>query len=313
MDKPLRLAFMGTPAFAVPALEAIVNSHHKVACVYSQPPRPKGRGNKIQPSPVHAFAEERGIPVYTPVSLKKADIQKEFAAHQLDIAVVAAYGLILPKEILQTPKYGCLNIHASLLPRWRGASPIQRAIWEGDKYSGITIMQMDEGLDTGPMIDHTSIPLKDDMTVASLQDSLAKMGGELIVKVLNKLAKEGELKSTPQDNAKATYAHLLKKEDGKIDWQKDAASIDRQIRALNPWPGTWTECGERRFKIISAHKTKQTTKEKPGTIIDRLGDVSCGKGTVLKIQQLQPDGKQPMDFISALNGGYIGDQSKVFK
>jgi len=313
MDKSLRLAFMGTPDFAVPALDAIVRSNHKVACVYSQPPRPKGRGNKIQPSPVHAFAEEHGIPVFTPVSLKKPETQKEFAAHQLDIAVVAAYGLILPKEILSAPKYGCLNIHASLLPRWRGASPIQRAIWEGDKYSGITIMQMDEGLDTGPMIDHAYLQLSDETTTASLQDDLAKMGGELIVKILDKLAKDGGLKSTPQDEGKATYAHLLKKEDGKIDWQKDAASIDRQIRALNPWPGTWTESGERRFKILSAHKTKQTTKEKPGTIIDRLGDVACGKGTVLKILKLQPDGKQAMDFISALNGGYIGEQSKIFK
>ncbi|MCB1681400.1 MAG: methionyl-tRNA formyltransferase [Alphaproteobacteria bacterium] len=313
MSKSLRLSFMGTPDFAVPALDAIYRSHHKVACVYSQPPKPKGRGNKVQPSPVHAFAQERNIPVFTPVSLKKGEAQKEFAAHQLDVAVVAAYGLILPSEILEAPKYGCLNIHASLLPRWRGASPIQRAIWEGDKYSGVTIMQMDEGLDTGPMIDHTYLPLTDEMTSASLHDALAKIGGDLILKVLDRLAEDGKLKSAPQDDSKTTYAHLLKKEDGKIDWQKDAAAIDRQIRALNPWPGTWTECGERRFKILSAIRTKQTTKEKPGTIMNRLGEVACGKGTVLKILKLQPDGKQPMDFISALNGGYIGETGKVFK
>lgn len=312
MGKSLRIAFMGTPDFAVPALDAIFRSPHKVVCVYSQPPRPKGRGQQVQPSPVHAFAQERGIPVLTPTTLKNKIAQDEFATHDLDVAVVAAYGLILPPAILSAPRFGCLNIHASLLPRWRGASPIQRAIWEGDKYSGVTIMQMDEGLDTGAMIDHGMIQINDQTTSSSLHDDLAKQGGELIIKILDKLAKDGEVKATPQDNAKATYAHLLKKEDGQIDWTQDSASIDRQIRALNPWPGTWTTCGERRFKILSAAKAKQTTKEEPGTILDRLGHVACGKGTVLKVAKLQPDGKQPMDFISVLNGGYIGEHTQIF-
>ncbi|MCB1591051.1 MAG: methionyl-tRNA formyltransferase [Alphaproteobacteria bacterium] len=311
MAKALRLAFMGTPDFAVPALDALYRSRHKVACVYSQPPRPKGRGQNVKPSPVHVFAQERDIPVRTPKTLKDKDTQTEFAALDLDVAVVAAYGLILPKEILEAPRHGCLNIHASLLPRWRGASPIQRAIWEGDKYSGVTIMQMDAGLDTGPMIDHVYIPLTEKTTASSLHDELAQKGGELLMKVLNDLAENGNLQATRQDDSKATYAHLLKKEDGQIDWTKDAASIDRQIRALNPWPGTWTTSGGRRFKIFSAACTKQSTKEKPGTIIDRLGDIACGKGTVLKILKLQPDGKQPMDFISALNGWYIGEYSKL--
>lgn len=310
MGKSLRIAFMGTPDFAVPALDALYRSAHSVVCVYSQPPRPKGRGQQIQPSPVHAFAQERNIPVLNPTTLKNAIAQQEFAAFDLDVAVVAAYGLILPKAILDAPRHGCLNIHASLLPRWRGASPIQRAIWEGDKHSGVTIMQMNEGLDTGPMIDHAYIQLSDQTTSASLHDDLAAKGGELILKVLDRLAKDGNISSTPQDDSKATYAHLLKKEDGQIIWTQDAAAIDRQIRALNPRPGTWTTSAQRRFKILAASKSKMTARQEPGTILDRLGHVACGKGTVLKIERLQPDGKQAMDFISALNGGYIGDQNK---
>lgn len=310
--KTLRTAFMGTPDFSVSALKALIESRHEVVCVYTQPPRPRGRGHKVQPSAVQAFAEQHGIKVLAPASLKTKAQQEEFAAFKLDVAVVAAYGLILPKEILTAPKYGCLNIHASLLPRWRGASPIQRAIWSGDKYSGITIMQMDEGLDTGPMIEQKYIPLNEEITTPALHDALADLGAELIVDVLNRLGTTGELTSTPQDNEKATYAHLLKRDDGRIIWDQTAKEISRQVRALTPWPGVWTECAGQRFKILSVSCADMTTHKEPGTILDRLGHVACGRNTVIKILRLQPDGKQSMDFISSLNGGYIRDTAKEF-
>ena len=299
--KPLRIAFMGTPDFSVPALDALHNGPHEIVCVYSQPPRPKGRGQKVQLSPVHAYAQENGIPVFHPKSLKQQPEQDDFAAHNLDVAIVAAYGLILPKAILEAPKYGCINIHASLLPRWRGASPIQRSIWEGDSQSGVTLMQMDEGLDTGPEIAKQSIPLTADATAQSLHDALSALGGEMITSAINDLAENKNLPSTAQDNDKTTYAPLLKKEDGKINWSQTAKQIDRQIRALNPWPGTYTKD----FKIKSSALSDQETDKSIGTVLDKRGHIACGQGTVLKIKFLQPAGKKPMDFASALNGGYV--------
>lgn len=300
MEK-LRIAFMGTPDFAVPALERLHNGPHEVVCVYSQPPRPKGRGHKVQPSPVHQFASDHGIPVFHPKSLKKAPEQEEFAAHNLDVAIVAAYGLILPTAVLEAPKYGCINIHASLLPRWRGASPIQHAIWKGDTQSGVTLMQMNEGLDTGPEIEKRTLPITDQTTAQSLHDDLSSLGGDMIVDAMNKLAEHGVLGSTPQDDSQSNYAPLLKKEDGLINWTATSQEIDRQIRALNPWPGTYI--GE--LKIKQAALSDQTTDQEPGTILDKKGNIACGNGSVLKIQSLQPAGKKPMDFASALNGGYV--------
>ena len=191
--KPLRIAFMGTPDFSVPALDALHESEHEVVCVYSQPPRPKGRGHKVQLSPVHAYAEEHGILVVHPKSLKKTPEQEEFASYDIDVAVVAAYGLILPKAILEAPKHGCINIHASLLPRWRGASPIQCAIWEGDTESGVTLMQMDEGLDTGPEISKQSIAITNETTAQSLHDELSALGGKMIIEAIGQLAQNGAL------------------------------------------------------------------------------------------------------------------------
>ena len=310
--KPLNIAFMGTPDFSVHALDAIYRSKHKVKCVYSQPPRPKGRGNKVQLTPVHAFAEERKIPVFTPETLKTPEAQEEFKNHNLDVAVVAAYGLILPEAVLNAPEYGCLNIHASLLPRWRGASPIQRAILAGDKYSGVTIMQMDKGLDTGAMIEHAMTPISHDTTASTLHDELAKMGADLIMTVLNNIAENGKLNAEPQNDEQATYAHLLSKDDGNINWEQSAVQISRQIRALNPWPGTRTARKAQKFKIMAAQKAEEKTDKPSGTILDRLGHVACGQGTVLKILKIQPDGKQAMDFISALNGGYL-ENGQVFE
>ena len=304
-DKPLRIAFMGTPDFAVPALDALHKGPHEVVCVYSQPPRPKGRGHKVQPSPVHAYAEENGIPVYHPKSLKKEPEQEEFTAHNLDVAIVAAYGLILPKAVFEAPKFGCINIHASLLPRWRGASPIQRSIWEGDAESGVTLMQMDEGLDTGPEIMKRAIAITEQTTAQSLHDDLSALGGTMIEEAINALATQGALNSTAQDNDNATYAPLLKKEDGHINWTQPAVQIDRQIRALNPWPGTYTKDANERIKIFEAVKLDEQTDQTVGTILDKNGRIACGDGTILQIKKLQPAGKKPMDFASALNGGYV--------
>ena len=301
MNKPLRIAFMGTPDFAVPALKALNEGPHDVVCVYSQPPRPKGRGHKVQRSPVHTYADEHDIPVFHPKSLKKPPEQEEFAAHNFDVAIVAAYGLILPKAILEAPKYGCINIHASLLPRWRGASPIQHAIWKGDAQTGVTLMQMNEGLDTGPEIEKRTVEIHAHTTAQSLHDELSALGGDMIVEAIDKLASQGALDSISQDDSQSNYAPLLKKEDGLIDWNNSAADIDRQIRALNPWPGTYSA----NFKIKNATLTDQTTVKPVGTVLDKKGHVACGNGTVLQIKTLQPAGKKPMDFASALNGGYV--------
>jgi len=305
MNKPLRIAFMGTPDFSVPALAALNDTHHEIICVYSQPPRPKGRGHKVQKSPVHIYADHNNIPVFHPKSLKKLPEQEAFAAHNIDVAIVAAYGLILPKAVLDAPKYGCINIHASLLPRWRGASPIQRAIWNGDSESGVTLMQMDQGLDTGPEIAKESVPITPETTAQTLHDALSILGGDMIVNAIQDLAQHGHLKSTPQNNAQSTYAPMLKKEDGLIDWNKSAAQIDRQIRALNPWPGTYTENKDKRFKITKVTLSAQSTDQPSGTLLDKKGNIACGDQTVLQIKTIQAAGKKPMDFASALNGGYI--------
>ena len=314
-SKTLRIGFMGTPDFALEALKAIQASDHEVVCVYSQPPRPKGRGHKLQPSPVHAYAEEYNIPVFHPKSLKSQETQDEFASHDLDVAVVAAYGLILPKAVLHTPRYGCINIHASLLPRWRGASPIHRAVWEGDEESGVTIMQMDEGLDTGPEIIKKAVRLEERETSTTLHDRLAVLGSEMALEVINKLAKKGQLTAKKQEKEGVTYAHLLKKEDGKINWEQTAAQIDRQIRALNPWPGVWAEIGENRLKILEAAPQNSgnlsESKNRPvGLLLDKEGYIQCGEGTILQLLKVQPAGKQAMDFKSALNGGYL-EQGQV--
>ncbi len=301
----LKVAFMGTPDFALAALKALDGSAHEITVVYSQPPRPKGRGHQVQKSPVHDYAETLGIPVLTPLSLKGAEAQQEFAAHGVDVAAVAAYGLLLPKAILDAPTYGCLNIHASLLPRWRGASPIQQAIWQGDPETGITVMQMDEGLDTGAMIAKETAPITPQTTAGSLHDALADIGGRMIVSVLDEIADaQARLPSQAQDEALKTYAPLLKKEDGRIDWSLTAEEIDRQVRALNPWPGVYTDKDGQRFKILTAAPGADR-KAQAGEVISADGDVGCGGDTVLRILKIQPAGKQAMGFRAAVNGGYI--------
>ncbi len=298
----LKIVFMGTPDFALTALKAIVEkTDHDVVCVYSQPPRPKGRGHKVQLTPVHEYAQSQGIEVRTPKSLKNKQVQEDFIALKADVAVVTVYSLFLPKIVLEAPKYGCINIHPSLLPRWRGASPIKSAIWKGDQETGVTLMQMDEGMDSGDMLTKRRIALDSTITATRLDEQLADIGGEMIVEAMDGLAKGVMLQATPQNEKEATHARLLTKEDGFINWNNTAVEIDRQVRALNPWPPVKTED----FKIIQTIPVPQETDQPVGTILDRKGHIACGEGTVLQILHIQPAGKKPMDFAAAVNGGYL--------
>ncbi|MEM6780443.1 MAG: methionyl-tRNA formyltransferase [Pseudomonadota bacterium] len=305
MSKSLNIVFMGTPDFAATALQALIDSPHNIIAVYSQPPRPKGRGQSVQKSAVHELADAHDIPIFTPKNFKSEEAVQQFENLKADVGVVAAYGLILPQVILDAPTHGCLNIHGSLLPRWRGAAPIQRAIEAGDTQSGITIMQMNAGLDTGPMIMEESVAITDQTTAQTLHDDLAEVGGRLIVKTLNILADKNALCHTPQDDSKATYAHMLKKEEGQIDWSKTAEDVNRKIRALTPWPGTYCFTADgKRLKIHQAAVSDQTSDKSLGTILDD-GQIVCGAQTVLQLHTVQPENKKPMDVQAAINGGYL--------
>jgi methionyl-tRNA formyltransferase len=295
----LRLIFMGTPDFAVPSLKALADAGHEVVCAYSQPPRPAGRGQKERPQPVHAAAEALGIPVRTPTSLKSDESQAEFAALKADVAVVAAYGLILPKPILDAPRLGCLNIHASLLPRWRGAAPIQRAILAGDDETGVTIMQMDEGLDTGPMLHKHAVKIER-MTAGDLHDELADLGAAMIVEALDRL-EAGALRAKPQPKRGVKYAPKIEKAESKIDWTRSASEIGRQVRAFTPYPGAWFEHAGERIRVLAAKPTGGQSKAKPGTVIDDALTVACGKG-LLKLHTVQRAGKGATDVEAFLRG-----------
>jgi methionyl-tRNA formyltransferase len=309
MNKPLKIAFMGTPEFSVHILDALVASGHQVVCVYCQPPRPAGRGHKLQPSPVQLRAEALKIPVRTPLSLKKdAEARKAFAELKLDVVVVAAYGLILPQEVLDAPKYGCLNIHASLLPRWRGAAPIQRAIMAGDVESGICIMQMEAGLDTGPVLTKGKVPITDTTTASQLHDALAAQGSQLIIETLNLIAAGKTPTPQKQPETGSTYAAMLTKEDGRIDWTKPAAEIERQFRALHPWPGVWCLQGDQRLKVLEVSVEK--AQGKPGEILDRNLLVACGNGSLL-LKKLQPQDRKAMDGASFMNGAHLNTGDKL--
>lgn len=308
-NKPLKIIYMGTPDFSVPALQTLIDSDHEVVAVYTQPPRPKGRGQKIQKSPVHLVAEHYNIPVYSPKSLKpkkNPDAVMEFQSHDADIAIVAAYGLILPQVILDATKYGCLNIHASLLPRWRGAAPIQYSVWKGDTQSGVTIMQMEAGLDTGPMMAKEVCDITPETTTQILHDQLSQMGGGLLLPLLYKYSKGVQPDAEIQDDTLTNYASMLNKEDGKIDWALSGIEIDRQIRALNPWPGTYGLNSEGNIlKVKTAQTSEETSTQPIGTILNKNGNIVCGNGTVISLVCVQSPNKQAMDFTSALNGGYI--------
>ena len=301
MTRRLRLAFMGTPDFAVPVLDALAAAGPEIAAVYSQPPRPTGRGHKTQPSPVQARAEALGLPVRHPVSLKPDEEKSAFAALDLDAAVVAAYGLILPRAVLEAPRLGCLNVHGSLLPRWRGAAPIQRALMAGDAETGITIMQMDVGLDTGAMLLKDALPIGPDATAQSLHDALSLMGARLILPALDGVA-AGTLTPEPQPIDGVTYAAKLTREEGALDFREAAAVLDRKIRALNPWPGVWFEFQGERIKLLAARV--EDGRGTPGTIIDHDLGIACGNG-VLRPSLLQRPGRAPVERRAFLNGTKI--------
>jgi methionyl-tRNA formyltransferase len=291
----MRVAFMGSPDFAVPALHALLEAGHTIAAVYCQPPRPAGRGHIVQPCPVHIEADKMGLPVRTPVRLRTdLQAQAEFAALDLDAAIVAAYGLILPQSMLDAPKRGCLNIHASLLPRWRGAGPIQAAILSGDAQTGVTIMQMDAGLDTGAMLASHAIPITATTTSATLHDQLADIGAKLIVRVL---ADWPVPHAQPAEGA--TYAPKLTRSDGRIDWTKPAEDIDRRIRAFYPWPGTFTTLGGTMLKVLAAEPADGSGA--PGTILDTSFTVACGAGAI-RLTRLQMSGRSALPADAFLRG-----------
>jgi methionyl-tRNA formyltransferase len=313
---PLNLVFMGTPDFSVPALDAIVAAGHRVLCVYSQPPRPAGRGMNERPSPVHARAAALGLPVRTPRSLKSVEDQAAFAALEADAAVVIAYGLILPRVILEAPRFGCFNIHASKLPRWRGAAPIHRAIMAGDTETAVMVMQMQEGLDTGPVAATRLVPIGRDITTGELHDALASAGADLIVEALATLERNGALPAVAQSLDGVTYAAKIDKAEARIDLSKPALEVHNHIRGLSPFPGAWldaTPVGGKpeRLKILRTELAAGSGK--PGQVLDDALAIACGDDAI-RLLEVQRAGKRAMtaeDFLRgfALSRGAILGQS----
>lgn len=312
----MRIVFMGTPDFSVPTLEALAASRHSVVGVVTQPDKPKGRGKEIQMSPVKQAALNRGIPVYQPVRARDGSFVDEMRALHPDVMVVIAFGQILPKELLEVPSYGCINIHASLLPAYRGASPIQWSVINGDEETGITTMMMDVGMDTGDMLEKRVVRLDKKETGGSLFERLSLLGGDLILSTLDKL-EEGALARTPQDHEKATYVKKIPKSLGDIDWSMDAASIERLIRGLNPWPSAYTHLNGKMIKIWDADVLPDCGYGEDGEVLEAEGDmltVKAGDG-VLKVNTLQMEGKKRMDAASFLRGypvkaGCVMERSK---
>ena len=296
MSKPLRIAFMGSPEFSVPALHALHKAGHDIRVVYAQPPKPAGRGQQETPCPVHLAALELGLPVRTPARVKRDTAEHEaFAALDLDVAVVAAYGLILPKAMLDAPRRGCLNIHASLLPRWRGAAPIHAAILHGDAESGVTIMRMEEGLDTGPMLLKGTVPLGPRSTTPQLHDALSAMGAALILRALDE-----DPPAVPQPEAGATYAPKLTKADGLLDWTQPATALDARVRAMNPWPGAYFPHGGQVLRVLAAEPVAGSGT--PGEVLAGPAlTVACGEGA-LRLTRLQRPGRGAMDADALLRG-----------
>ncbi|MBM7062665.1 methionyl-tRNA formyltransferase [Pseudomonas sp. UL073] len=300
MTEPLRIVFAGTPDFAAEHLKALLASRHQIVAVYTQPDRPAGRGQKLAPSPVKQLAAAHDIPVHQPASLRNAEAQAELAALQPDLLVVVAYGLILPQVVLDIPRLGCINSHASLLPRWRGAAPIQRAVEAGDAESGVTVMQMEAGLDTGPMLLKVHTPIAASDTGGSLHDRLAELGPPAVLQAIDGLA-AGNLVGEVQDDAQATYAHKLSKDEGRLDWQLPAAELERRIRAFSPWPGTHSLLGGEPLKVLAA--TLGEGSGQPGQILAASKDgltVACGAGS-LRLTRLQLPGGKPLAFADLFN------------
>lgn len=293
----MRIAFMGTPDFAAAALDALAAADHEIACVWTRAPRPAGRGQKLRPSAVHGRADALGLPVRHPATFRDAAELQALAELQVDVAVVVAYGLILPQAALDIPPGGCLNIHASLLPRWRGAAPIQRAIMAGDAVTGVSIMRMEAGLDTGPVLLAREVPIGAEDTAGDLHDRLAALGAEAIVEALAGLP---ALSATVQDDARATYADKITKDEARIDWTLSAETVARRIRGLSPFPGAWCMAGDERLKLLRARAT--TGQGAPGAVLaDAPLTIACGTGAV-EIAELQRSGRRAMEATAALRG-----------
>ncbi|MGR5196070.1 methionyl-tRNA formyltransferase [Vibrio rotiferianus] len=302
MSQSLRIVFAGTPDFAARHLAALLSSEHEVIAVYTQPDRPAGRGKKLTASPVKTIALEHDIPVYQPENFKSDEAKQELADLNADIMVVVAYGLLLPQVVLDTPKLGCINVHGSILPRWRGAAPIQRSIWAGDAETGVTIMQMDIGLDTGDMLKIATLPIEANDTSASMYEKLAGLGPDALTDCLTDIA-TGKAEPVKQDDELANYAKKLSKEEARIDWNDDAAHIERCVRAFNPWPMSHFEAAENSIKVWQSRVEEQTSDKPAGTIVqaDKTGIyVATGNG-ILVLEQLQVPGKKAMSVQDILN------------
>lgn len=302
MSKPLKIVFAGTPDFAARHLAALLSSEHEVIAVYTQPDRPAGRGKKLTASPVKNIALEHDIPVYQPENFKSDEAKQELADLNADLMVVVAYGLLLPQAVLDTPKLGCINVHGSILPRWRGAAPIQRSIWAGDQETGVTIMQMDIGLDTGDMLKIATLPIEATDTSGSMYEKLAGLGPQALVECLADIADD---KASPekQDDELANYAKKLSKEEARINWSDDAEHIERCVRAFNPWPMSHFEAADNSIKVWQSRVDVQTTTEAPGTILqaDKTGIYIATGKHVLVLEQLQVPGKKAMPVQDILN------------
>lgn len=298
----MKILFAGTPEFASTVLAHLIQAQLKPMAVWTQPDKPQGRGKRLESCPTKKLAMLHGIKCFSPKSLKSIEAQQEIAAFTPDLLIVAAYGLILPQAVLDIPRFGCINVHASLLPKWRGAAPIARAIWEGDSKTGVTLMQMDAGLDTGDMISIKEIKIEDNDDGLSLHNKLAQLGGEMMVELLMNWPSDNQLSLTPQPDG-ATYAHKLSKNDGHIDWKQPGTHIERQVRALKPWPGTFSFCNQERIKIISAQYSSKTSEARPGTIVSCDENLSVAtQDGVLQITELQLPGKKAMNWSDMRNG-----------
>ncbi len=302
MSTSLRIIFAGTPDFAARHLDALLSSGHQVVGVFTQPDRPAGRGKKLMPSPVKVLAEEHGLPVFQPASLRPQENQQLVADLNADVMVVVAYGLILPKAVLDMPRLGCINVHGSLLPRWRGAAPIQRSLWAGDADTGVTIMQMDVGLDTGDMLYKLSCPITDEDTSATLYDKLAELGPKGLIDTLQQLA-DNRVQPEVQDEALVTYAEKLTKEEARLDWSLPAAQLERCIRAFNPWPMSWLEIDGQPVKVWQASVIAGPVNAAPGTIVEanKQGIQVATVEGILNLESLQPAGKKAMSAQDLLN------------
>lgn len=298
----LRIAFMGSPEFSVPTLEAILAAGHEIACVYSQPPRPAGRGKQLTRTAVHEAADRHGLEVRTPVNFKAAEDREAFAALKLDTAVVVAYGLLLPKAVLDAPRLGCFNIHGSILPRWRGAAPIHRAVMAGDAVTGVQVMKMDVGLDTGPVMLTAATPISDDDTTGTVHDRLSHLGATLMVEGLAKL-EAGPVALVEQANEGVTIAAKVSPAEARIDWTKSGAEVSAHIRGLSPFPGAWFELDGQRIKVL--HARSEAGSGEPGSVLDEELLVACGSGAV-RLTRLQRAGKGQMTAEEFQRGSRIG-------